>query len=132
MTSLKGIGLRDKYYPASMAEAGLICKKAEDLAPLLKVLVGDKVSKLKLDEPVNLENLKIFYQIESGDLRASKVSHAMRIALRRAVVHFERITDSVTKVFILFYFILFLFCFSIIKLFSERTIRLFLLKVIRA
>ncbi|KAL2723008.1 fatty-acid amide hydrolase 2-like isoform X2 [Vespula maculifrons] len=98
MTSLKGIGLRDKYYPESMAEAGPICKKAEDLAPFLKVLVGDKISKLKLDEPVNLKNLKIFYQPESGDLRASKVNHAMRAALRKAVDHFEEITKSATKI----------------------------------
>lgn len=104
MTSLKGIGLRDKYYPESMAEAGPICKKAEDLAPFLKVLVGDKISKLKLDEPVNLKNLKIFYQPESGDLRASKVNHAMRAALRKAVDHFEEITKSATKVFLYFFF----------------------------
>ncbi|KAF7380819.1 hypothetical protein HZH66_014195 [Vespula vulgaris] len=78
VTSLKGIGLRDKYYPESMAEAGPICKKAEDLAPFLKVL--------------------IFYQPESGDLRASKVNHAMRAALRKAVDHFEEITKSATKI----------------------------------
>lgn len=111
LTSLKGIGLRDKYYPTSMAEAGPICKKAEDLAPFLKVLVGDKVSKLKLDEPVNLENLNIFYQLESGDIRASKVCRSMRSAFKKAVDHFEEITHSTTKVIILFHFILFYFYF---------------------
>ncbi|XP_035728447.1 fatty-acid amide hydrolase 2-like [Vespa mandarinia] len=98
MTSLKGIGLRDRYYSDSMAEAGPICKKAEDLAPFLKVLVGDKACKLKLDEPVNLKNLKIFYQSESGDIRASKVNYAMRATLRKAVDHFEEIAKSVTKI----------------------------------
>ncbi|KAK2585700.1 hypothetical protein KPH14_010313 [Odynerus spinipes] len=98
MTPLKGIGLRKKDYPDSMAEAGPICKRAEDLAPFLKVLVGDKISKLKLDEPVDLKSLNIFYQPESGDLRASKVNHAMRSALRRAVEHFQEITKSTTKI----------------------------------
>lgn len=98
MTPLKGIGLRNSDYVNSMAEAGPICKKADDLIPLLKVLVGDKILHLKLDEPVNLADLKVFYQTESGDLRASKVNQAMRAALRRAVEHFEDLTKSTTKI----------------------------------
>lgn len=97
-TPLKGVGLRKKDYPNSMAEVGPICKKAEDITPFLKILVGDNISKLKLDEPVDLKKLKVFYQIESGDIRASKVNQAMRSALRRAVEHFEELTKSATKI----------------------------------
>ncbi|XP_076664700.1 fatty-acid amide hydrolase 2 isoform X1 [Andrena cerasifolii] len=98
LTPLKGVGLRQTDYPNSMAESGPICKKAEDLVPFLKVLVGEKVSLLKLDTAVDLKYLKIFYQECSGDLRASKVNSEMKTALLKAVQHFQEITGSATKI----------------------------------
>lgn len=98
LSPLKGIGLRSVDFCSSMAEAGPMCKKAEDLIPLLKVLIGDNVSKLKLDSPVNLKNLNIFYQEGSGDLRASKVNNEMRLVLTRAVEHFRELTGSAKKI----------------------------------
>ncbi|XP_043501542.1 fatty-acid amide hydrolase 2-like [Polistes fuscatus] len=94
VTSLKGIGLRTEYYPESMAAAGPICKLAEDLTPMLKVLVGDKISMLKLDEPVDVTNLRIFYQKSSGDIRTSKVCSSMRSAFKRTIEYFEEITKT--------------------------------------
>ena len=82
----------------SMAEAGPMCKKAEDLEPLLTVLVGPNISKLKLDTPVDINSLKIFYQVSSGDIRSSKVSKVMRSTLMKAVKHFKELTGSATKV----------------------------------
>lgn len=102
MTPVKGVGLRQDDYPNSMAEAGPICKRAEDLIPFLKVLIGEKVSLLKLDTVVDLKNLNIFYQESSGDLRASKVNSDMKVALLKAVHHFKEITGSATKVNISF------------------------------
>ncbi|XP_015603968.1 fatty-acid amide hydrolase 2 isoform X2 [Cephus cinctus] len=98
ITPLKGVGLRSEDYPNSMAEVGPICKKAEDLLPFLRVLVGPNITKLKLDTPVNLKDLNIFYQEGSGDIRASKVNSSMRAALIRAVRHFERLTGSASKI----------------------------------
>lgn len=98
LTPLKGVGLRKVDYSNSMAEVGPICKKAEDLAPLLKVLIGEKVSLLKLDAPVDVKKLKIFYQESSGDLRASKVNSEMKTALLKAVYHFKEVTGSATKI----------------------------------
>lgn len=97
LTPVKGVGLRQDDYPNSMAEAGPICKRAEDLIPFLKVLIGEKVSLLKLDTVVDLKNLNIFYQESSGDLRASKVNSDMKVALLKAVHHFKEITGSATK-----------------------------------
>ena len=104
---MKGVGLRQTDYPNSMAESGPICKKAEDLIPFLKVLVGEKISLLKLDTVVDLKYLKIFYQESSGDLRASKINSEMKTALLKAVQHFQEITGSATKVnsFCFFYII---------------------------
>lgn len=98
VTPAAGIGLREEDYPNTMVSAGPICKKAEDLAPFLKVLIGTNVTLLKLDDPVNVKYLKVFYQEESGDLRVSKVNKAMRAALCKAVEHLKDFTGSATKV----------------------------------
>jgi len=95
---MAGIGLREKDYPDTICTVGPLCRKAEDLTPFLKVLIGPNVTKLKLDEPVNLKNLKVFYQESSGDLRASKVNKTMRATLMKAVQHFKELTCSTTKV----------------------------------
>lgn len=98
LTTLKGVGLRQEDYPNSMAETGPICKKVEDLIPLIKVIIGDKVSLLNLDAPVDLKNLNIFYQESSGDIRTSKVNGEMKAALLKAVQHFKEITGSALKI----------------------------------
>ncbi|KAL6424912.1 hypothetical protein ACFW04_010053 [Cataglyphis niger] len=92
-----GIGLRENDYPDTMVAAGPLCKKAEDLAPLLKVLISPNVHRLKLDEPVNVQKLKVFYQESSGDLRASKINRTMQATLIKVVQHFRKLTGSATK-----------------------------------
>lgn len=98
LTPMAGIGLRENDYPNTMAATGPLCRKTEDLAPFLKVLIGPNVSKLRLDEPVNLKNLKIFYQESSGDLSTSKVNATMQATLMKTVQHFKELTGSATKV----------------------------------
>ncbi|KAK9295004.1 hypothetical protein QLX08_010540 [Tetragonisca angustula] len=98
LTPLKGIGLRKENYPNSMAEAGPICKKAEDLIPILKIIIGEKASLLNLDAEVDIRCLNIFYQESSGDIRTSTVNWEMRTALLKAVQHFKEITGSATKI----------------------------------
>ncbi|XP_058799780.1 fatty-acid amide hydrolase 2 isoform X2 [Phymastichus coffea] len=97
-TSLVGIGLRREACLDSMAEAGPLCKKAEDLELLLKVISGSYL-KAPLDvNSVNLKNINIFYQENSDDIRASKLSCAARNALSRAIQHMEQITGCATKI----------------------------------
>ncbi|XP_031786537.1 fatty-acid amide hydrolase 2 isoform X2 [Nasonia vitripennis] len=98
MTSLKGIGLRKKVYEDSMAEVGPLCKKAEDLELLTKILSGTFLKTSLDNSSVNLKDLNIFYQESSGDLRASKLSSAASKALSKAVRHFEQVTGNATKV----------------------------------
>lgn len=97
MTSLKGIGLRKQEYLDSMAEAGPLCKRAEDLELLTKIMSGSLL-KTSLDTPVNLNHLNIFYQESSGDLRASKLSPAAYNALMEAVRYLEEVSASTSKV----------------------------------
>lgn len=98
VTPVTGIGLRENDYPDTMVAAGPLCRKAEDLMPFLKVLIGANVTMLKLDDPVNVRDLKIFYQENSGDLRVSKVNKAIRATLKKAVQHLKDFTGSATKV----------------------------------
>lgn len=117
MTPMKGIGVRQNEYPNSMAQAGPICKKAEDLIPFLKVIVGDKISQLKLDDPVDLKSLNIFYQEESGDIRASKMNSAMLNTMKKVVKHLKELTGSATKVSIYSVHIFIRFSNNVISLF---------------
>ncbi|XP_012527396.1 fatty-acid amide hydrolase 2 [Monomorium pharaonis] len=98
LTPMAGIGLREKDYPDTIAAVGPLCRKTEDLTPFLKVLIGPNVTKLKLDEVVNVKNLKVFYQESSGDLKTSKVNRTMRATLMKAVLHFKELTGSATKI----------------------------------
>ncbi|EZA54716.1 hypothetical protein DMN91_006814 [Ooceraea biroi] len=98
LTPVAGIGLRDIDYPSTMVAVGPICRKTEDLIPSMKVLIGPNVSKVRLDEPVNVKNLKVYYQANSCDLRTSKVSGAMQAALMKAVAHFKELTGFAEKI----------------------------------
>ncbi|KAF7993866.1 hypothetical protein HCN44_011135 [Aphidius gifuensis] len=97
-TPLKGIGLRQDESSSSMAEAGPICKRSEDLLPLLKIMTHDDKLREALDTPVEIEKIKILYQEGSGDLRASKISPDMRAALSKAVKHLKDVTGSAEKI----------------------------------
>ncbi|XP_011305205.1 fatty-acid amide hydrolase 2 isoform X2 [Fopius arisanus] len=97
-TPLRGIGLRTEDSADSMAEAGPICKCAEDLLPLLKIMITDKDLKEKLDTPVNIKKVRVFYQEGSGDLRASRINPEMRAALTKVVQHLEKAADSVQRI----------------------------------
>ncbi|XP_020280789.1 fatty-acid amide hydrolase 2 [Pseudomyrmex gracilis] len=115
LISVYGIGLRDKHFLDTMVAAGPICRHAEDIAPVLKVLIDknpkfqldDRLKnlpmykngpRLRFDESVNVKDLKVFYQESSGDLRASKVTKTMRTTIRKAVKHLEKLTGSATKI----------------------------------
>ncbi|XP_057332323.1 fatty-acid amide hydrolase 2-like [Microplitis mediator] len=97
-TPLKGIGLRSVDFTDSMAEAGPICKHAKDLLPLLKVMTKNSDLKKNLDLPVDVKQLKIFYQESLGDLRVSKVTDDTRNTFNKVVTHFKNLTGSVQKI----------------------------------
>lgn len=45
---------------------GPICKYASDMKPVLKILAGEKADILRLDEPVDLSQIRFFYQSNDG------------------------------------------------------------------
>lgn len=67
----------------TMVSSGPIVKHSEDLIPLTKVFLGSNVSKLKLDEPVDVRNLKFYYMTKNNDNRCSTIRAEMNEAFQR-------------------------------------------------
>ncbi|XP_051172930.1 fatty-acid amide hydrolase 2-like isoform X2 [Leptopilina boulardi] len=98
-TSIKGVNMIEEDYEDTIIEAGPMCKKAEDLLPLLKVISGRKlVNFKKLDSHVDVKKLNIFYQLSSEDLITSKVSKIIKSSLMKAVNHLKEVTGSATEI----------------------------------
>lgn len=77
LISTKGLTYRKGDEGRTMVTAGPMARYAEDLIPLYKVLLGDKVSRLKLDEKVDVGNLDVYFVFESGDPKCSTIRHEM-------------------------------------------------------
>nr|XP_033803054.1 fatty-acid amide hydrolase 2 [Geotrypetes seraphini] len=73
-----------------LLSTGPMCRYAEDLEPMLRVMAGSEVSKLKLDKEVSLTDIK-FYSMEhdGGSLFVSPVDQELIQAQRKVVEHLE-------------------------------------------
>lgn len=70
---------------------GPICKRAEDLLPLLKIIAQKKSFELKLDEHVNIKDLKFYYQEHNcGEMLVSPVNHEIRELFKKISTHLEK------------------------------------------
>uniref|UniRef100_A0A8C5SLV9 Fatty acid amide hydrolase 2 n=1 Tax=Laticauda laticaudata TaxID=8630 RepID=A0A8C5SLV9_LATLA len=69
---------------------GPMCRYAEDMELLLRVMAGPNISKLKLDDPVSLQNIK-FYSMEhdGGSIFLLPVAKEILQAHRKMVAHLE-------------------------------------------
>nr|XP_020660344.1 fatty-acid amide hydrolase 2 [Pogona vitticeps] len=76
---------------------GPMCRYAEDLEPMLRVMAGPNVAKLNLDEEVSLGDIK-FYSMEhdGGSIFVSPVDPELLQAHRKVVKHLE--TDLAAQV----------------------------------
>uniref|UniRef100_A0A8D0HVX2 Fatty acid amide hydrolase 2 n=1 Tax=Sphenodon punctatus TaxID=8508 RepID=A0A8D0HVX2_SPHPU len=79
------VGLRTEFLCT-----GPMCRYAEDLEPMLRVMAGSGIGKLKLDEKVLLEKVK-FYSMEhdGGSVFVSPVNKEILEAHRKVVEHLE-------------------------------------------
>lgn len=69
---------------------GPMCRFACDLAPALKVLAADRAAGLRLDEPVNLSNLKFFYQTNDGGANlVLPVDRDIQLAMNKVLGHIQ-------------------------------------------
>lgn len=70
---------------------GPMCRRAEDLAPILRVIAGKNAERLRLDEVVDLKGLKFYYQeTDGGGHLVSPVSHEIRELFGKIAVHLEK------------------------------------------
>lgn len=77
---------------------GPITRNAADLRPLLKILADENVSKLKLDEKVDLKNVKVYYQKNNlNSPFVCGVEPAIQKALSRAALHLGAICATPAK-----------------------------------
>jgi fatty acid amide hydrolase 2 len=74
-----------------MLSTGPICRYASDLKPMMKVLAEDEyLDKLRLDEPVDVKKLKIYYQENDGGAHlVSPVDKDLQVALMKVVNYFK-------------------------------------------
>lgn len=69
---------------------GPMCRYAEDLIPMLRVMAGPGIQKLKLDEKVHLKDLKFYWmEHDGGSILMSKVEQDLIMAQKKVVAHLE-------------------------------------------
>ncbi|XP_059608648.1 fatty-acid amide hydrolase 2-A [Phlebotomus argentipes] len=91
IVSLKG------HYPIpkdhnlkSFLGVGPMSRYATDLLPMLKILAGENASKMRLDEPVDLTRVKIFYQTDDGGGHlVTPVDPDIKAAIQKVATHFQ-------------------------------------------
>lgn len=91
-------GGREKYL-----SFGPMCRYAKDLVPMFKVMAGAERVKqynLRLDEPVDLSSLKVFYVEEAVDPLATPIDWELKESVISAAKHFESLGCKVQKVVI--------------------------------
>lgn len=76
---------------------------ATDLKPMLKVLAGENLDKLRLDDPVTLNKIRYFYQeSDGGSFLVSPVDQDIKDGIQRITGHLKRTikAETVKKVHI--------------------------------
>ncbi|CAN8008262.1 unnamed protein product, partial [Ixodes pacificus] len=69
---------------------GPICRYAEDLPIMLKIMAGPNASRLLLDKDVDVGKLTIYYMVNDGSRYISCVSNDAKMAVRKAVDYLSR------------------------------------------
>uniref|UniRef100_A0A6I9V9W4 fatty-acid amide hydrolase 2-B n=1 Tax=Bactrocera dorsalis TaxID=27457 RepID=A0A6I9V9W4_BACDO len=70
---------------------GPMSRFAEDLKPMLRIIAGEKAKELRLDEPVDLQKVRFFYQESDGGGRlVSPVDADLLAGMQRTVQHLRQ------------------------------------------
>ncbi|XP_058465333.1 fatty-acid amide hydrolase 2-B-like [Malaya genurostris] len=98
----------DGQYPRPINEEqdmflaiGPMCRYATDLKPMLRIIADGNAKKLRLDEPVDLKQVKFFYQLnDGGGSLVSPVDMDIRDAMEKVMAHFRStVKADVRKVY---------------------------------
>ncbi|KAF1766686.1 hypothetical protein GCK72_006644 [Caenorhabditis remanei] len=85
-------------YKTHMLRIGPMCRFAEDLPLMLRIMAGENARSLNLHEPVNGKKLRVFYMEGiTGSPIIQPLEDEMRFALKKAVNFLERKYDIVAQ-----------------------------------
>ncbi|ETN67244.1 amidase [Anopheles darlingi] len=101
----KFIVSNDGQYPVALSEEqqsflgiGPMCRYATDLKPMLRIIADENAAKLRLDEPVDLKQIKFFYQPNDGGAHlVSPVDLDIRDAMEKVMAHFRATVKAEVK-----------------------------------
>lgn len=84
---------------------GPICRRAEDLLPIMKIISDKNIDRLKLNEGVDIKKLKWFYQeTDTGSAFVSPVAGEIKALFTKIVKHLDKAhgikATKVPKIFI--------------------------------
>lgn len=90
----RGLTFRTGAEPSTMVVAGPMCRHADDLLPLMRLLCdADTARQLRLnDAPPDVRTLKYYYVRQSGELCCSRVASESQAAMSRVLAHLEELT----------------------------------------
>lgn len=94
----KGIVSSDGQYPSAHSDdqdqllaIGPMCRYAQDITLTLKILANKNVDLLKLDQKVDISQIKIYYmEDDGGQYLISPVDPEIKDAIRRILKYFEK------------------------------------------
>lgn len=93
--NMRGCTFRTGKEESTMVAAGPMSRHAEDLLPLLKVLVCDeKKTALRLDESVDLKKLRYFYVTDNGIVAATPVNAETQNQMKKVTRYFQELTEE--------------------------------------
>lgn len=98
----RNIVSNDGQYPKPISEEqeiflgiGPMCRYATDLKPILRIIADQNAKKLRLDESVDLKQVRFFYQQnDGGGLLVSPVDLDIRDAMEKVMAHFRSTVKS--------------------------------------
>ncbi|XP_006563970.2 fatty-acid amide hydrolase 2-B [Apis mellifera] len=93
-----GIVSNDGQYPSAQSEdqkrllaIGPMCRYAQDLSPILKILADKNADILHLNEKVDISKLKFYYmEDDGGQLLTSPVELEIKEAMRKVIRYLEK------------------------------------------
>lgn len=94
IVSTNGLTFRTGGEDQTMVVAGPMARYVEDLIPFLKVLAGPRQRKLKLDESVDIKQVKICYVANPNDPLVSAFRDEMIRTLQKVVNHFTQVSGE--------------------------------------
>lgn len=89
LINTRGMTFRTGKEKDTMVVPGPMTRYAEDIIPLLKVLLDDNVSKLNLEKPVDFESINVYYIDDPQDPTISAMRQEMKDCFKKVVDFFE-------------------------------------------